>query len=187
MVHADSETGRATALMAVVQRRMAVYDGPALRVSPADNWLIWGLSFLWPSFGQYELVDPRRALRRGLGVCGQQALTLVGLLAERGFTAGRLRLHGHMATWVHADGKEITLDPSYGTVLPFGLEYAEAHLDEVRRLYDETSAQRFSDPGIKARSLDTILPTYAADNQRSGPGLGSAGGGALAIERDSTC
>jgi hypothetical protein len=92
---AGSETERATALLDAVHRRMVHYDGPALRVSPADNWLIWGWSFLWPSSNGYEFVDPRRALRRGLGLCGQQALTLVGLLAERGFTAGRLRLRGH--------------------------------------------------------------------------------------------
>jgi hypothetical protein len=185
--NSGSETERAIALMDVVQRRMAVYAGPALRVSPADNWLIWGLSFLWPGFDQYEFVDPRRALRRGLGVCGQQALTLVGFLAERGFTVGRLRLHGHMATWVRADGKELVLDPTYGTVLPFDIEYAEAHLGQVRRLYYETSAQGFSDPLSKAHSLDTIIPSYAVSNKRhkrSGPGLDdSAGGGALAIER----
>ena len=182
--NAGTETERATALMAAVQRRMAVYDGPALDVSPADNWLIWGLSFLLPSFDHYEFVDPGRALRRGLGLCGQQALALVGLLAERGFTAGRLRLHGHMATWVRADGKELILDPTYGTVLPFDIEHAEAHLDQVRQLYYETGAERFSDPASRARSLDSILPTYAADNERTGPGLrDSAGGGALAIER----
>lgn len=182
--NAGTETGRATALMAAVQRRMAVYDGPALDVSPADNWLIWGLSFLLARFDHYEFVDPRRALRRGLGQCGQQALALVGLLAERGFTAGRLRLHGHMATWVRADGKELILDPTYGTVLPFDIEHAEAHLDQVRRLYYETSGERFSDPASRARSLDRILPTYAPDNERAGPGLAnSAGGGALAIER----
>ena len=117
-------------------------------------------------------------------MCGQQPLTLVGLLAERGFTAGRLRLRGHMATWVHADGKELILDPAFGTVLPFDIEYAEANPDDVRRLYYETSAQRFSDPVRKARALDTIVASYAANNKRSGPGLAdAAGGGALVIEQ----
>lgn len=181
--HAGSETERATKLLDAVHRRMVEYDGAALRVSLADNWLIWGLAFLSPSFAQYEFIDPRRALRRGLGLCGQQALALVGLLDQLGFTAGRLRLRGHMTAWVHADDKEIILDPDFGAMLPFDIEHAEANLDEVRRLYYQTSAQRFSDPGVKARSLDTILATYAADNKRSGPGLAaSAGGGALVIE-----
>jgi hypothetical protein len=88
-----------------------------------------------------------------------------------------------LTTWVHADGKELILDPDFGTVLPFDIEHAEANLDEVRRLYYETSAQRFSDPVSKARALDTILATYAANNKRTGPGLAdAAGGGALAIE-----
>jgi hypothetical protein len=180
---AGSETERVTALMHAVHRRMVDYDGPAMRVSPADNWLIWGWSFLQPSFAAYEFIDPGRALRRGLGLCGQQALALVGLLAERGFTVGRLRLREHMTTWVHADGKELILDPDLGTVLPFAIEHAEANLDEVRRLYYETSAQLFSDPASKARALDSIVASYAANNKRSGPGLAdSAGGGALAIE-----
>ena len=56
-------------------------------------------------------------------------------------------------------------------------------LDEVRRLYYETSAQRFADPASKARALDGIVASYAAGNKRSGPGLAAAaGGGALAIE-----
>lgn len=38
---ADRETERATALLDAVHRRMVHYDGPALRVSPADNWLLW--------------------------------------------------------------------------------------------------------------------------------------------------
>jgi len=181
---AASDTERAVVLMNAVEGRMVHYDGPALRIHPADNWLIWGLGFVSQGFARYELVDPERALRRGLGLCGQQALALVGLLERRGFTAGRLRLRGHMTAWASVDGKEIMLDPDYGTELPFAIEHAEAHPDEVRRLYHEASTQQFANAGSKRRSLDRILETYATDNKRSGPGLAaSAGGGAHAIEQ----
>jgi len=69
-------------------------------------------------------------------------------------------------------------------VLPFAIEHAEAHPDEVRRLYEEASTQQFADPASKARNLERILATYATDSKRSGPGLAaSAGGGAHAVEQ----
>ena len=74
-----------------------------------------------------------------------------------------------MATWVRADGKELILDPTYGTVLPFDIEHAEAHLDQVRQLYYETSAsgspiRRAGRAAWTASSLPTP-PTTSAPAQ----------------------
>src|SRR5262249_51370801 len=70
-------------VMLIVNRRMA---NPSFRagVRPTENWLLWALGLISPNFAGYTFADPRRALRRGLGDCYQQAITVVGLLEERG-------------------------------------------------------------------------------------------------------
>ena len=48
------------------------------------------------SYVSYELSNYRRALERGIGQCGQQAMTVIGFLQEQGFETAFVYLNGHV-------------------------------------------------------------------------------------------
>lgn len=98
-----------------------------MRVPARENYLLYGLSFLKPdTYRDYEFCSYRKALARGTGRCGQQALALVDFLVGHGLKTGFVSIKNHtLATAEVAEGVWYLLDPNFGGVVPFDLEQAE--------------------------------------------------------------
>jgi hypothetical protein len=101
-----------------------VYAQYYMTVPAWENYFLYLFRFLKPStYVSYELSGYRRALERGIGQCGQQAMTVIGFLEEHGFNTGFVQLNGHVvATAEVAPGEWYVLDPDYGVSIPHSIE-----------------------------------------------------------------
>lgn len=74
----------------------------------------------------HETWDTAEALRRGKGLCSQQAIALHGLFDIFGIPAKVRGLDGHVICVALVDGKWIVCDPDFGVVVPIDLDEIEA-------------------------------------------------------------
>jgi len=118
-------------------------DHYRMRVPATENWILFTLSYLKPdTYRDYEFCSYRRALERGTGRCGQQALTLVSFLAENGLETGFVALGGHAIATAKVDESQwFLLDADYGAVIPFDIAEAEQDPDSVIPHYWSSAAQ----------------------------------------------
>ena len=144
-----------------------------MRVPVSENWVLYILSHLKPdTYRDYEFCSYRRALRRGTGRCGQQALALVSFLSSQGIETGFVALGGHaIATAKVDDSSWFLLDPDYGGVIPYSIELAERAPSGVLQHY-------WSD----AATINRIDHAYAPDNRVSYGGPEARFGRACPIE-----
>jgi len=91
-----------------------------------ENYVLALLARLKPdTYRDYEFCNYRRALRRGLGRCGQQSLALVDFLDRKGVETGFVNLGGHTLVTARSETGWVMLDPDYGGAIPFDLDAAE--------------------------------------------------------------
>lgn len=137
------------------------YDHFRMRVPVTENWILWGLSFIKPdTYRDYEFCSYERAIRRGTGRCGQQALALVAFLEERGFETGFVALGGHAIATVQVEQGWILLDPDYGGVIPFDLTRAEADPGSV--------LDHYWSPAARQNRLDRLFEATGNDLRYGG-------------------
>lgn len=123
------------------------------RVPARQNYLLWaaawvdpyldslGLSSVETLFQQYQFSNPRKALRRGFGICSQIALTMSGFLHELGIANDTVTLGGHVVLQAHISEETTVLaDPSKGVILPFGIDEATKHMEEIVAAYPPGSS-----------------------------------------------
>jgi len=113
------------------------------RVPIWKNYLLWGSRrglFLWrwargraswadrASVYRYVYSDYRHGIERGVGLCDQQTVDLIGLLGERGIRTHFVSFPRHSVVEAEvAPGLWWVLDPSHKTVLPY--DVATLHRD----------------------------------------------------------
>lgn len=82
-----------------------------MRVRLADNWLLRNRE-------HHETMHWRYGLKRGVGLCSQQAMVVASLLQERGYECGLFDFEGHVVAWVELEGEKLFVDPDYGLCYP---------------------------------------------------------------------
>jgi hypothetical protein len=103
-----------------VHLRMAEYWGHTDRVALTDNWILNVAGLFLPTYKRYEFVNPDRALRRGYGLCSQDANVLFGELRRSGFQPKNVLLPQHTVVSVlDRRGHPFILDGLYGVVIPY--------------------------------------------------------------------
>lgn len=112
-------------------------DHYRMRVPIWENYILYALSYLDPkTFLDYEFCSYKKALNRGTGRCGQQAMALADYLDGNGIHTGYVALGGHaLAAAKTSDGQWVMLDPDYGGVIPLELAQAEANPESVIPYY----------------------------------------------------
>ncbi len=114
-----------------------------MRVPASENWILFLLSYLKPStYRDYEFCHYRRAIERGTGRCGQQAMALVSYLSQRGLNTGFVALGGHAIAMAEVNGSWYLLDPDYGGVIPFSIDEAEQEPESVLPFYWSPAARK---------------------------------------------
>lgn len=112
---------------------------PVFSVSLFDNWILYAASKLNPSrYRNYTLLDSYDALWRGVGMCGQSSVALVGLLNEYGIRSGLFGLHNHVVVWaeVSAANDYVIADPDYGTVVFASLPQIQSQPEIIDKAYE---------------------------------------------------
>jgi hypothetical protein len=89
------------------------------RVPADENWALWALGAVHPSFSNYDYADYRRGLDRGAGLCTQFAAVVFDILRRQGFRRQiiELRRHAFVQAWT-ASGRPYLLDADFGAVVP---------------------------------------------------------------------
>ena len=138
---------RARALTWIVNRAIvhdwedARQDSFQIRVPIAKNWVLWLAGQLFPKrFGKYEYHDSGRALRRGVGLCSQQAIILEQLAERSGIPARIVSLDGHVvveALVERSPDRWWTLDTDLGVVFQRSTRELADDLDRVTLRYAE--------------------------------------------------
>lgn len=125
-----------------------------VRLPVWENYLLYAGGLVRPDIfgGAYELANHRKALERGVGLCSQRTIILVGLLSDQGITAHPVGLEGHVVARVAVGDKWYIADPDYGVVLPYDLPELESDPMLVRQYYSaiddvETVVQVFAPEG----------------------------------------
>lgn len=102
----------------------------------------------------FEYTDYANALKRGVGLCSQNALAVADFLSKRyHFRASAMGLGGHVVTEAYDKyNRAYILDADYNVVLPFGIKYAKAHSELVKDYYAKA--------GYQGNQLDNIQAIY---------------------------
>ena len=155
-----------------------------------ENFILWGFAQLSPRYYRYEYIDPIKALKRGVGACGQHAMIIVGILRDAGINARMVMLDGHVvATAELTKGTWQILDPMYGVHMPFSM----AQIGEAPELivpYYRKSLQSVPWPATrKEHEITTLVHEYGPTGNtidQSETGLSGYLSGQIHIERENT-
>ena len=120
-----------------------------MRIPIWENYLLYRLSYLHPArYRQIELVDHRKAIERGVGLCAQQAMIMTSLLQENGVEANLVLLGGHVVLRAKLkDGEWYIADPDFGVVIPHDLPEIERSILLARPFYEEVVHNRLGGAG----------------------------------------
>lgn len=145
-----------------------------MTVPITENWILWLLRYLKPdTYEDYEFCSYRKAVERGTGRCGQQALALVSYLSQNEINTGFVALGGHAIAAAEVSPNEWhLLDPDYGGVIPFDHEQAQKAPERVLPYY-------WNQDIVLERNL---LANYATDNTFKPGGVEARYGRACYIE-----
>jgi hypothetical protein len=138
-----------------------LFDELRVHIPLWENWILHLLGLVEPQLRNYVFWDHRRALERGVGLCGHVASVLVGFLGEQGFDAMTLSLTGHMVVTVEiGEGRWFILDPDYGVVIPASIEDVVRNPQILRDAYSERIAQTLLPPEEQLAVVDRIVGYY---------------------------
>jgi hypothetical protein len=131
-----------------------------IHIPPHENWLLWLSGVLLPGFDNWEYIDHRRALERGVGFCSQHAIVMVGLLNEHGIPAQIVNLNDHVIARVEiAPNSWYVSDADYGILIPH--DYDQINPAVVRQFYHEYPAHWNALIGAYQQSPAQIAPSAA--------------------------
>ncbi len=108
------------------------------RIPLWENYIMYIAHLLFPpndGMG-YELVDYKKALERGFGLCSQHSLAAIDILKSSNIEARLVCLQGHIVVTVLSDDLSwYIIDPDFGIVIPFDLETIQNNIDLVIPYY----------------------------------------------------
>lgn len=145
-----------------IHRRMAVYWKLHDEVVPLkENWLLNIMQYPFAVYRDYQYYDASRALRRGVGQCGQFALIGFDILKRQGIARSLVLLPGHTVLTATFDRREVIVDPEFGVVIPHSLRAVTANPQLVARSYgalDPADTPLKYEPGTALVNLDFVGP-----------------------------
>jgi hypothetical protein len=140
-----------------------------LRLPFHENYLLFSASYIMPKiFLKYELMDYRRALERGVGLCSQHAIIVADVLKEKGIHAKMIGLSGHVVATAEVDDKNNewwVIDADYGVIIPHSLGEIEKRPDIVAPYYREH--------GYVESTITTLVGIYGKEGNVLVSGNGS--------------
>jgi hypothetical protein len=114
------------------------------------NWILASLQFIYPSvYKQYEYCNYKDAIKRGIGLCSQHAITLTDFLNRHNINSFVVGLDGHVVSTAEiAPDVWWVLDPDFGLVIPHSLDTIEHSPQLVAPYYENISSikRSYGDP-----------------------------------------
>ena len=149
-----------------IHRRMAVYWKLHDQAVPLkENWLLHVMHYPLAVYRDYQFYDASRALRRGVGQCGQFALIGFDVLKRQGIPRSLVLLPGHTVLTATLDGREVIVDPEFGVVIAHSLREVMANPALVGPAYgalDPADTPLKYEPKSALVNLDFVPPQQRA-------------------------
>jgi hypothetical protein len=141
---------RATSVVSQSMMHFWWYSGAKqlhMHVPASENAILWLLGEVRDQEWRYHYVDYRKAIERGIGMCGQVSQALTGVLRDANIDARVVQLDGHtVVTAEVAPGNWFVLDADFGVVAPYSLPEIEQRTALMVPLY--TRAIEALDPSF---------------------------------------
>ncbi len=134
-----------------------------LRVPWSENYILAALGYMIPKwFEKWEFFDYRKAVERGVGLCSQQSIIFLQVLAEHDIPAKMLGLSNHrIVTAQVQNGQWWILDPDFGVVIEADLKTVEQDSNLVRVAYREA--------GHSQKDTDNMVRMFELKGKRVEP------------------
>lgn len=130
-----------------------------LRVPLNENFLLFLASYIYPRvWERYEFSNPQKAIERGIGLCGQKAIIITQLLANKGIETKVIGLDGHVVatSQVNLESNQWwVVDADYGVVIEHDIVEIEND-PEIIRVY-------YSDAGYADHTIDALVEIYGKE------------------------
>lgn len=161
----------------ILHRSLAHVHDPAKttqhrwHVPARENVFLWLAGYVSPRVRKYAFCSHERAIRRGVGLCGQQARALVSALRDGGVEAKPVALEGHVIVEAIVDGEPWILDSDFNVVIEQSLTDCQAHPDVVREAYREQATPLRGDTRLSQRKVDEVVAIYSTSPSSLSPPL----------------
>ncbi len=134
-----------------------------LRIPWSENFILASLGLAIPDwFGKWEIFDYRKAVERGVGLCSQQSIIILQVLADKGIPAKMLGLSNHRIITAEVEpGQWWILDPDFGVVIESDLATVELDSNIVRDAYREA--------GHSKKDVDNMVRMFELKGKRVEP------------------
>lgn len=129
------------------------------RIPIWENYFLYALSFSpwFDDFKRYHYRSYKKSLERGIGICGDAAMILSGILQEHGIKARIVAFtRGHVINEVFVDQHDASwfvFDPDFGVVLPFSIQDLSANPNKMRMYYKNS--------GYSEKEMDVLEKIYS--------------------------
>jgi hypothetical protein len=126
-----------------------------LRIPLWENYILYAMSFvpITDEFKRYHFSNYKKSIERGIGVCGDAAVILSGLLENAGIDTNIIAFDGHVINEVEVDdGLWWVFDPDFGVVMPFDLDDMIAHEYQMAAAYRQK--------GYSESEIDVLKKIY---------------------------
>ena len=107
---------------------------------------------------KYELMDYKRAIERGVGLCSQQSIIVAEIFADAGINSYIVGLSGHVVATVLIDNQNDEwwiVDPKYGVIIPHSMDLIEKE--------PEIIAPYYRDRGYTENDIIELVDIYGKD------------------------
>ncbi|MGH6636131.1 MAG: hypothetical protein ACRED0_08385 [Gammaproteobacteria bacterium] len=133
-----------------------------------ENWILYLLGALRPELRAYIFWDARKALERGIGMCGHVSATLVRFLREKNIDAKIVGLNGHVVVQAEVEADKFNiLDADVGVVIPQSLKQVEQDTSLARQLYEEAFLRTGIPTNTQGWNVDLVIGYYASASDNS--------------------
>jgi len=103
-----------------------------------ENYILYlvGRYSKLPQFERYHYASYKKSIARGIGICGDAAIVLTGVLNKYGVESRIVSFDGHVIVeYVNDEGEALLLDPDFGIELDFSLDKLLANPGLFRSYY----------------------------------------------------
>lgn len=126
-------------------------------IPPTENYILYLIGFMHERFRNWEFYDYKKAIKRGIGICSQFAITLDQVLKEKNIESKLVGLNGHVvATAKVADDEWWTFDPNYGVILPYSIEEINLNPSLIEKHYKKANYSQ--------KRVNKIIEFYKSEN-----------------------
>jgi hypothetical protein len=149
-----------------------------LRIPAHENFILFLAAYVYPkAFMEHELVDYRKAIERGIGLCSQHCIVMSEVLCDRGIPSMIVCLTEHVVITAQVDRESDTwwvYDPDFGVVIPYDITAIQRDPGIVRPYYarkdfdDKISLFTLSDEAENDVRLEKVSPRLCEAFRKNG-------------------